>query len=165
MSETPTPYDLVIADLENKRDQINAAIEMLRALGATGAIALPLPLASPKPPASESDIPRDAFFGMTIPEAAKKFLSIVKATKSNSELCAALLKGGFKTQAANFGEVVRSTLQRHQDFVKVNGEWGLGEWYGNRGGGRRVRRAGTLQIDNPENDESSEESSEDPSSS
>ena len=47
MSDTPNPYDIVIADLENKRDQINAAIEMLRALSATGAIALPLP-ASPQ---------------------------------------------------------------------------------------------------------------------
>jgi hypothetical protein len=165
MSETPTPYDLVIADLENKRDQINAAIEMLRALGATGAIALPLPVGSTKPPASESDIPRDAFFGMTIPEAAKKYLSIVKVTKSNSELCAALLKGGFKTQANNFGEVVRSTLQRHTDFVKVSGEWGLAEWYGNRGGGRKRRAGTTLLTETPEDDESSEGSSEDSSSS
>jgi hypothetical protein len=168
MSQTPNPYDLVIADLENKRDQINAAIEMLRALSATGAIALPLPAAPPKTSMSEADIPRDAFFGMTIPEAAKKYLAIVKATKPNTELCAVLLKGGFKTQANNFQEVVRSTLQRHPDFVKVSGEWGLADWYGNRGGNRRQRRTNgagsseaSSEVSSSENDESSEESSED----
>lgn len=167
MSETPNPYDIVIADLENKRDQINAAIEMLRALSGTGAIALPLPAAPSKVQMSEADIPRDAFFGMTIPEAAKKYLAIVKGTKANAELCSALLRGGFKTQAANFGEVVRSTLQRHPDFVKVNGEWGLADWYGSRGGARRQRRSNGFSpsetVNPPENNESSEESSEDSS--
>ncbi|MGA2559682.1 MAG: hypothetical protein ABSF17_08390 [Terracidiphilus sp.] len=160
MSETPNPYDLVIADLENKRDQINAAIEMLRALSSTGAIALPLPASPSKALNSEADIPRDAFFGMTIPEAAKKYLSIAKVTKSNADLCAALLRGGFKTQAVNFSEVVRSTLQRHQDFVKVSGEWGLAEWYGNRGGGRKRKANGNAQeaSDGAEKEEPSEAS-------
>ncbi len=160
MSDTPNPYDVVIADLENKRDQINAAIEMLRALGATGAIALPLPAAPSKAQPSEADIPRDAFFGMTIPEAAKRYLSIVKATKPNSELCSALLRGGFKTQANNFSEVVRSTLQRHPDFVKVNGEWGLGDWYGNRGGGRRIKRSNGSQAQDVSDGQETEEPSE-----
>lgn len=171
MAQESSSYDVVIADLESKRDALNAAIEMLRALKATGAVTLPSSVQAPTPkPANSSDleIPRDAFFGMTIPEAAKKYLSMVKATKPNTELCNALLKGGFKTQAANFAETVRSTLQRHPDFVKVSGEWGLQEWYGNRGGGRRARRGSANQVDSAsssENDESSEESSEDSSGS
>lgn len=150
MAQESSPYDVVIADLESKRDQINSTIEMLRALRATGATTMPPLQAAPQKPATtptDLEIPRDAFFGMTIPEAAKAYLSFVKATKPNTELCNALLKGGFKTQALNFFETVRSTLQRHPDFVKVNGEWGLAEWYGKRGGGRRFRRAENAQND------------------
>jgi hypothetical protein len=139
MAEEFTPYDVVIADLESKRDQISATIEMLRALRGTAAIALPLATSSQKPVAN-TEIARDAFFGMSLPEAAKKYLSIERVTKPNPVLCDALLRGGFKTQSSNFPEVVRSQLGRHADFVKVNGEWGLAEWYGNRGGGRRIKR-------------------------
>ncbi len=140
MAQEPTPYDVVIADLESKRDQISATIEMLKALRGTGTIALPLATAT-RPPATNGEIARDAFFGMSLPEAAKKYLSIEKVTKANPVLCEALLRGGFKTQSANFSEVVRSQLGRHPDFVKVSGEWGLAEWYGNRGGGRRSKRS------------------------
>jgi len=108
---------------------------------------------------SETEIPRDAFFGMTIPDAARKYLTIVKATKPNPELCDALIKGGFKTQSNNFSEVVRSTLGRHPDFVKVSGQWGLTEWYGNRGGNRRTRRGPTEGAD-ATNSEPSEETSD-----
>jgi hypothetical protein len=149
MTQEPTPYDVVIADLESKRDQLSATIEMLKALRGTASI--PLPLASgTQRLATEADIPRDAFFGMTLPEAAKKYLSIGKVTKTNPVLCEALLHGGFKTQSNNFPEVVRSTLGRHPDFVKVSGEWGLAEWYGNRGGGRRGKRS----ISNSDSQES-----------
>jgi hypothetical protein len=161
MAQDSSPYDVVIADLEAKRDQINVAIDMLRALRVTGAITLPASVPTPtqKPiTSSDLEIPRDAFFGMTIPEAAKKYLAMVKVTKPNSDLCVALLKGGFKTQANNFSEVVRSTLQRHADFVKVSGEWGLAEWYGNRGGGRRFRRGVMTAVESSENNEPPEES-------
>ena len=157
MSQTPTPYDLVIADLEAKRDQINATIEMLRALGATGAIALPLPASPQRTPEPEA-ITKDSFFGMTVPDAARKYLNMVKVTKPNAVLCAALLAGGFKTQSSNFSEVVRSTLQRNQDFVKVSGEWGLAEWYGSR---NTRRRRGSASIADSSDGSSSE--SEEPS--
>jgi hypothetical protein len=139
MAQESTPYDIVIADLESKRDQIGATIEMLKALRSTASISLPLAPSSQRP-SNGADIALDAFFGMTLPDAAKKYLSIARVTKSNPELCDALLKGGFKTQSANFPEVVRSQLGRHPDFVKINGQWGLAEWYGNRGGGRKAKR-------------------------
>jgi len=50
-----------------------------------------------------------------------------------------LLEGGFQTSSANFREVVRSTLSRNPDFVKVGGQWGLRDWYGTHGT-RRARR-------------------------
>jgi hypothetical protein len=155
MAQETTPYDVVIADLESKRDQISATIEMLKALRGTASIPLPLATTSNKPPAS-TEIARDAFFGMSLPEAAKKYLGIERVTKPNPVLCDALLRGGFKTQSNNFPEVVRSQLGRHSDFVKVNGEWGLAEWYGNRGAGRRSKRA-SQQEDGGESAENGSE--------
>jgi len=142
MAQEPAPYDVVIADLENKREQISATIEMLKALRGTANIPLPLATAQQRP-ISESEIPRDAFFGMTLPDAARQYLGIVKSTKPNPELCQALKNGGFNTRSSNFSEVVRSQLGRHPDFVKVNGEWGLAEWYGNKGA-KRGRKAASV---------------------
>lgn len=157
MTQESTPYDVVIADLESKRDQISATIEMLKALRSTASIALPL--AAPQRITVDTEISRDAFFGMTLTEAAKKYLAMSRITKPNPELCEALLKGGFKTQSTNFPEVVRSTLQRHSDFVKVSGEWGLAEWYGNRGGGRKARRTTAEETQENVVDEDKDEES------
>jgi len=137
-----TPYETVIQDLKQKRDQLTATIDMLEAIRGTVTTVLPAGFSAAQQPApAELEIRRDSFFGMTLPEAARKYLTMVKTTKSNPDLCAALLAGGFKTSSGNFSEVVRSTLQRNKDFVKVNGEWGLAEWYPGRGGGRKTRRA------------------------
>ena len=142
MAQENTHWDAVIAELEMKRDQLISLIESLKAMRGMG---LPLvggasmTLPSPHPHAnSMPSISPDAFFGMTIPEATRKFLTMVKQAKPHPELCDALVRGGFKTNAANFRESVRATLARDPGFVKVNGQWGLSEWYGNRG--KRKRR-------------------------
>jgi len=135
MPKETTPYDAVIADLVAKRDQLTAMIETLRTMKGAGIASAFPPVATVARKAHDDIlIPHDAFFGMTLPAAAEKYLSLVKTTKQHAELCDALLGGGFKTGASNFPEVVRSTLSRHPDFVKVGrGLWGLREWYGNRG--------------------------------
>lgn len=138
MTEESKPYEAVIADLEAKRDQINATIDMLRALSGAGITVISGSVSPQR--SDEHAIKRDSFFGMTLPEAARKYLAMMKVTKPNPELCDALLLGGFKTSSSNFPEVVRSTLQRNKDFVKVSGEWGLAEWYSGRGGAKKTRR-------------------------
>jgi hypothetical protein len=160
MTQENTPYDAVIADLEEKRDQLTATIEMLKALKGTASMVLPISASNQRQQA-EREIKRDSFFGMTLTDAAKKYLSMMKTTKSNPELCEALLSGGFKTSSANFTEVVRSTLQRNKDFVKVSGEWGLSEWYPGRGSGRKARRTSPDEavVDVTDEIESDEESS------
>jgi hypothetical protein len=140
MPQDPAHYDAVITDLETRRDQMNAMIEMLKQMRSAVVItpvagtlpAMPITIMGP-------DIAHDAFFGMSLPEAAKKYLSIVKRTTPHPAFCDALLDGGFKTSATNFREVVRSTLSRHPDFVKISGQWGLSEWYGNRGARKSKR--------------------------
>ncbi len=139
MAQDSTHYDAVIIDLETKRDQLNAMIETLKQMKSVGLPSMGMPVSSAPSVITEADIPHDAFFNLTIPDAAKKYLSIVKKTKPHPELCDALLNGGFKTSASSFREVVRATLGRNPEFVRVNGQWGLKEWYGKRGK-RKSRR-------------------------
>jgi hypothetical protein len=150
MAKEVTHYDAVIADLEQKRDQLTVMIETLKNMKLMGG-------GVPMPPAVRAaaitplaDLPHDAFFGMTIPEAAKKYLTLARGTKPQPELCEALLSGGFTTTASNFPEVVRATLGRHPDFVKIKGQWGLRDWYGNRGTRRPRRLPGNGEQSQPE---------------
>jgi hypothetical protein len=134
MPKELTHYDAVIADLEAERDQLNTMIAMLKQKKTGAPIVTTAAISSSARLISAEDIPHDAFFGMSLPNAAHEYLSLVKTAKRHPDLCEALLNGGFKSSASNFPEVVRSTLSRHPDFVKVRrGQWGLKEWYGNRG--------------------------------
>jgi hypothetical protein len=130
MSQEPNHIDAVIADLEAWRGRIADAIETLQYLQTQGG-GLPtgVPSSTGARTLSRSDIPHDAFFQMTVPDAAEKYLKLVKKTKPNPELATDLLKGGLKSAAKNFPEMIRTVLAREPRFVKVNGEWGLSEWY------------------------------------
>ncbi|HET9184072.1 MAG TPA: hypothetical protein VFP59_18240 [Candidatus Angelobacter sp.] len=143
-------YDAVIADLEVKRDQITSMIETLKHMRDAGiSFAAGAANSVPRTTASQAaEIPHDAFFSMTLIDATHKYLSIVKQTKPHIELCDALLAGGFKTTSVNFREVVRATLSRHPLFVKVNGQWGLAEWYQKRA--KRRPRRGTTPMESVE---------------
>jgi hypothetical protein len=130
MDQEPNHIDAAIADLEAWHERIAGAIETLRYLRAQGG-ALPagVPLPSAGRTMSPPEIPHDAFFQMTVPDAAEKYLKLVKKTKPNPELSEALLKGGLKSSAKNFPEMIRTVLSREPRFVRVNSEWGLSEWY------------------------------------
>jgi len=75
----------------------------------------------------------DAFFGLGLIEAAKKYLAAAKAPRSAKEIAQALVAGGFTTTSKDFNNTVFSVLSREnkQDggIVKVNTGWGLPEWY------------------------------------
>lgn len=149
--EQPSAYDVVIADLEAERERLTVTIDALKRIKGLGIpFAATASLVTRQPNvAMKTSIPHDAFYGMTIPDAARKYLSWGgnRQTKSNPDLCEALLEGGFQTNAANFGESVRATLTRHPDFAKINGQWGLKEWYpvGRGGGGGRKAKRVTSQ--------------------
>jgi hypothetical protein len=130
MSEDTSHYDRVIADLEAKCEQLNGMIETLKQLRGMGTPAALMTgtLSVPKP-ITEKDLGHDAFFQMTIPDAARKYLAIVKRTKPASEIIEALVRGGMKSAAKDFGNSVRSIISRDSSFIHVNGEWGLATWY------------------------------------
>src|SRR5690348_7975382 len=146
MTTDSAAYDAVIADVEAKRDRLTGIIDALKELKALGIpmVAVNGIVGNPNITIGAT-IPHDAFFGMTIPDAARKYLSIVKQTKPHPELCDALLEGGFQSRSENFREVVRSTLGRNPDFVKIKGQWGLKEWYGNRMVGTKRQKKATAE--------------------
>lgn len=167
-NEQPNAYDVVIADLEKQREKLAvviAALKQIKTYGipfeATQALMSGTAGGSVVSQHVAPLIPHDAFFGMTIPDAARKYLSWggSKQTKSNPELCDALVEGGFQTSAANFRESVRATLTRHPDFVKIKGQWGLKEWYGDRAGKRKVRRV-ILEMGASDSSDSSSDASD-----
>ena len=129
MAQETSPYDAVIADLETKCLQISGVIEALKQLRTMGVPAIPSLTQVPVRNASGSEIPHDAFFQMTIPDAAKKYLTLVKRTKPMADIIEALMRGGLKSSSKNVTNTIRSILSREGSFVRVNGEWGLAEWY------------------------------------
>jgi biotin operon repressor len=75
---------------------------------------------------------------MTIGDAAKKYLTMAKATKSTADIAAALERGGLKHSSKDFQATVRAILGQSDDFVRVpNGEVGLAEWYPGMGRGKK----------------------------
>lgn len=129
MSQEPTPYDAAIADLENRIQYFQTMLDGMKQLRSQIAGApLPTPVSATRSP-NDAEILHDSFFGMTIGDAASKYLKMAKATKSTGDIAAALERGGLKHSSKDFNTTVRSVLGGREDFIRVNGDWGLTEWY------------------------------------
>src|ERR1039457_5510156 len=134
-----TPYDAAIADVENRIRSMQNALETLKQLRAS-TLGEPSPAATNFSRSAESEVQHDSFFGMTIADAAKKYLSMMKATKSTADIALALEHGGLKHSSKDFNTTVRSVLGQRDDFLRVpNGDWGLVEWYPGQGRGRKAK--------------------------
>jgi hypothetical protein len=134
------PYDTAIQDVESQIADLRRTLETLLTLkerreGASGASS------SPRTGGGSELISHDTFFGMTISEAAQKYLSMTKATKSTADIAVALEQGGLKHSSKDFAANVRSIIgQKTDEFVRVpNGDWGLADWYPGLGRGRKVK--------------------------
>lgn len=172
MSSENIDYSAVLADLVAKRDDLNAAIKAVeRIVGVTPTQSNTVATGAPSngTVSENTEIRRDTFFQMSIPDAAKKFLAMSKAAKTTQEIAEALERGGMTHASGNFANSVGSVLHRLDhaggDILRVGrGTWGLAEWYP----GRRRTKASKLQelITDVENrdapqDLSSEASGED----
>jgi hypothetical protein len=77
----------------------------------------------------------DTFFGLSIPEAIKKYLAIMKRPQSPRAITDALLEGGVLSQAKDFYLTVSTALKRLRlagVIVNTKEGWGLSAWYPNR---------------------------------
>lgn len=123
MSTEPINYAAVLADLEARKAQIEAAIAAIRMIASQGG--------SPLPGGGQGTGP-SAFLGMSIPDATKLHLSTVKQKKSTQEIIDALTAGGLPPSKYT---TVYNILTRRQkqvgDIVNLKGDWALAEWYPN----------------------------------
>ncbi len=122
-------YGAVLADLKQRRDQLDATISTIEQLVGTGS------LAGGQESSEGDEIRSDSFFKMTIPNAAKKYLRIKKKPQFAPEIAQALERGGYTHQSSDFTQTVATTLlriwERDGTIVKLpNKQWALGEWYG-----------------------------------
>jgi len=137
-------YEPVIAQLKAQIEECQRVITMLEMMRAKGAVTSISGSSAATSTASSPAVSfsNDSFFGLTIADAAKKYLNATKKTANARTIAEALIAGGFKSAAKNFVENVRSILSRNQLFVLVNGEFGLAEWYPGRKPSVRGRRMG-----------------------
>jgi hypothetical protein len=136
MISASDPYEAVLGDLRAKRDEYDRLIRSLEAVrgiaGTQGPSNAARPTPDPKDGPSSSD-----FLGMSIAEAARKFLAVKRRTMNSGEIAAGLQAGGFPMTATDPANVIGSVLTRRfnsvGDIVRVSrGQWGLAEWYPNR---------------------------------
>jgi hypothetical protein len=155
MSDSDIDYQKVLADLEEKKAKIEAAIEGIKVMlghSVTG------PILNGGGSARADSIPSDAFFGMSIVDAAKKYLRMVKSKRTTADIVAALERGGITHSSKNFTNTVYAGLFRDEkqggDIVRVGKDWGLAEWYP---GKRRIKVKTIEEIEEEEKMKDKEE--------
>jgi hypothetical protein len=144
MTDPVDIYGPVIADLEQRITALQATLDSLRSLAGGGAATATVSGLGLRVNATAVSFSHDAFFNMTAAEAAKKYLSATKKTASVNLLSDALVAGGWKTFSKNIPDLLRTILGRHVDFVRINGEFGLAEWYPGRKTAGKGRSTPTL---------------------
>lgn len=116
---------LVIASIRQK-------LGLAPAVSGASAILPALTNGGAEVPAANTQIRGDTFFQLKIPEAIKKYLSMMKRPQKPNIIAAALKQGGVLTQGSNFYGNVFTGLKRLRaaGVVVHNKEgWGLAEWY------------------------------------
>jgi len=127
------PYVAVLADLERQRDQINTTIAMIKRMMGLS-VDEPLMSSTASQNGTEvSEIRSDTFFGMSISEAVKKYLAMMKRPRRVTDIAKALDEGGLLHGSKNWLATVQTTLTRMKGVVvRVPNGWGLMEWYPGR---------------------------------
>jgi hypothetical protein len=125
-------YQVVVADLKARRAQLDQLIASVEALilgqgepgagkldmAATGATVLP------------TAIHADTFYGLSIIDAAKKFLKMARRAQHTAAIADAIGKGGLKQPDINVLSSILVRAAKGREVTKVGkGMWGLAEWY------------------------------------
>lgn len=134
MSSQSIDYEAVLADLKARRDQLNSAIAAIELISGSGAISSSVQVPGQS---GAAKIEPDSFFGLTIVDAAKKYLGMMKRPQGTQGITDALKDGGYLFTSEQPVQTVASVLARSDskggDIVRVGkGMWGLPEWYPNR---------------------------------
>jgi hypothetical protein len=130
-------YAAILADLEREKEELEAAIAVLRRKAGLG----PTPDATSG--TATEQIRADAFYRLGIGEAAVAYLRMTNRTpKTSAEIASALNRGGLVHQSKDLKATVNALLIR--DGAKwgitrlPNNAWALDEWYS--GSNRKPKR-------------------------
>jgi len=151
-------YEEVLVDLERRRAELDAAISAIRLiLGASAGAGSGITPRMPQVSGATGKLPSDAFFGMTVIDGAKKYLSMVKRPKKAAEITNALKQGGMLNTSANFVATVYTTLRRDakrtgQVIQLPDKTWALAQWYPS-GAKPRVAATGVSSRNGDRDDE------------
>jgi hypothetical protein len=131
-----TDYTKILDDLIAEREQLDQMIKWVKArLGRTdGESNTPTVQITKAEPMRFPRLAGDDFFRMTVSEAIKAYLSMVKRPQTAREITDALKAGGLTFKAKNLYQTVFPTLARMANEAKEvdklpDGTWGLAEWY------------------------------------
>jgi len=153
MEQEQNPIAGTLAYLKAFRERLDTAIETLEMVQASGGVIPGMTSQATARPSVTGSIDHDAFFQMTVPDAAEKFLTLMKKTKTTADVAKGLLDGGLKSAAKNFPSMLNTVLSRDNRFVRVNREWGLESWYpGMKRGTRRPteKTPESTKVEKPE---------------
>ena len=117
-------YKRILEDLRNKRERIEEAIEAITRLLEVNGEAVP--------GVGKSASGGGMFAGMTVAEAARKYLSIIKRPAPTKEIVEALERGGLQHNAKDFYAsvyaILRQQAQRDKAPIRRNAlDWELVE--------------------------------------
>jgi 2-iminoacetate synthase ThiH len=120
MSDTPINYEAVLADIDARIDKLQATrqgiVELMSTTGTTP---------------SGSGRAKD-YLGMSIPEAAKKYLGSQRAKQSTQDVMKALEEGGLPpSKYSTVYAILRRREKQVGDIINMKGDWALAEWYPN----------------------------------
>lgn len=125
-------YQAVLADLKARRTRLDSLIAGIEAdiMGQAEGLGVADP--APGGPSSSltPTIHPDSFFGLSIIEAAKKYLKMARRAQHTSAIADALSKGGMKRPEENSLSSILIRAAKGREVSKVGrGMWGLAEWY------------------------------------
>lgn len=134
-----------LAEIEADISRLQAAADVIRErIGKTGGTY------TPGNGPGGGGIKPDAFLEMSIPDAAKKYLGMVRQKQSTQEVVDALQKGGLPPSKYN---TIYSILSRRErqvgDIINMKGDWALAEWFPNyrKGKGKNAENGAADEKD------------------
>lgn len=124
----------MVAQLKAQRIAMDEAIAALEKLESLGFGSMQAPSGSSNNNGSVQEIQRDTFFGMSIADAAKKFLGMSgRKPQTTDAITDALGRGGLSARGDSVGTILVRVANQEGDIVRVGrGLWGLLEWYPGR---------------------------------
>jgi len=132
MAET-ADFHAVLAVFKARRarlDQLIAGIEAEISGQTDTPLAVDMESTANGAPPAQVPIHPDTFFGLSIIEAARKFLKMARRAQHATAIAAALEQGGLKRPADNVLSGILVRAAKGREVVKVGkGMWGLSEWY------------------------------------